>query len=327
MRQTVKFGVISLFMIGLMGLFVVWNSRVANYGYLRSLNEIYHDAAIHNLSRLTQEYKQSFEMRQLENHRHRFEMDKLYVPIHQAVSPIRVLCLVLTNPKSHKEKAQAVFDTWGQRCTFLYFLSTKNTDAGEFGLPVIHNTEKEDYSMLWSKVKFGFDFAYKHLLDQVDWVFKGDDDTYVIMENMHNMLAQHDPTDPLWFGSFYTNPDKYINPGYYSGGSGYVLSRKAVEMLGPKLNDSAYCKVEPTGAEDREMGHCMTTLGVKTVNTKRKNEETFFPLNIWQIMTMTEAQSDWYWRFKSFPEPRAKIGFECCSSEAVSFHYIPPNEI
>ena len=25
----------------------------------RSLNEIYHDAAIHNLSRLTQEYKQS----------------------------------------------------------------------------------------------------------------------------------------------------------------------------------------------------------------------------------------------------------------------------
>ncbi|XP_023346975.1 glycoprotein-N-acetylgalactosamine 3-beta-galactosyltransferase 1 isoform X2 [Eurytemora carolleeae] len=136
-------------------------------------------------------------------------------------SPIRLLCLILTRPATLSTKAQAVYDTWGSRCTFLYFLSTKS-DLGDFGLPVLHNPAKETYANLWSKTKFGFKFAYKHHIDQIDWILKADDDTYVIMENLHAMLALYDPDIPTLFGAHY---NKIVPGGTVSGGAGYLLSR------------------------------------------------------------------------------------------------------
>jgi len=239
---------------------------------------------------------------QTKNASHLFHLDKQ--PF-QAHSPIRLLCLILTQPKSLKDKAQAVFDTWGSRCTFLYFLSTK-TNLDEHKLPVLHSPKKENYKNLWSKTKYGFKFAFDHMLEQVDWVLKGDDDTYVIMENLHNMLAAYDPEQPYYFGCHY---DVLVKNGYMSGGAGYVLSKKAVEMLVPVLDNDSYCRTDDKGDEDVEMGKCLSNLGITPTDSRdqqNNKEERFLHLDLWRMMG------------------KAQLGFACCSKDVISFHYIKP---
>jgi glycoprotein-N-acetylgalactosamine 3-beta-galactosyltransferase len=39
---------------------------------------------------------------------------------------VRILCLVMTMPHSHQDRAVHVRDTWGRHCNVLSFISTKN---------------------------------------------------------------------------------------------------------------------------------------------------------------------------------------------------------
>jgi len=253
-----------------------------------------------------------------ENSTHKFHLPDNSIPPEQN-SPIRLLCLILTQPSNLEQQAQAVYDTWGKRCTHLFFLSTK-TSMNERGLPILHNPVKEKYENLWSKTKYGFTFAYEHMLNQVDWVFKGDDDTYVIMENMHKLLAAHDPKNPVFFGAHFGKFAKY---GYMSGGSGYVLSKAAVEKVVPVFENASYCRTEDDGVEDVEMGKCLSNLGIQPMDSRDPEnlEETFLPLHVWDLMTV--KKSDWFYEWKLASEP-VKLGYQCCSKDVISFHYIRP---
>lgn len=53
---------------------------------------------------------------------------------------------------------------------------------------------------LWGKTKTGFKHAFENYLDKADWFFKGDDDTFLIVENLKKMLWNYKPADPIWFG-------------------------------------------------------------------------------------------------------------------------------
>ena len=110
----------------------------------------------------------------------------------------RILCLVTTQPKHHKTKALAVKETWGKKCDILYFVSSREDPK----LPAIKvECEKYDHDHLVCKNFKAIKYGVPKFKGRFDWLFKADDDTYVVIENLKHLLSNYDPNDGIWFGS------------------------------------------------------------------------------------------------------------------------------
>lgn len=85
---------------------------------------------------------------------------------------VKVLCMVMTNPESHKTKAIHVKNTWGKRCNKLLFITSQ--DDPELDTIVVDVNESRDG--LRQKTKEAFLYAYDNLFEEFDWFLKADDD-------------------------------------------------------------------------------------------------------------------------------------------------------
>ena len=126
---------------------------------------------------------------------HPEEANKAMTSLEVKTKDIRILCLVMTEPGTHKTKAYQVYRTWGKRCTYVEFLTTE----ADSEIPTIVSPTEEGYGKIWGKTKFGFKTAYEKYYDKVDWVMKADDDTFVILENLRYLLSSYNHSDPIWF--------------------------------------------------------------------------------------------------------------------------------
>lgn len=123
----------------------------------------------------------------------------------------RIVCMVTTQPNNHRTKAKAVADTWGQKCDFLFFVSSKSDQ----NYPIVEvKCDTEDHNHLWCKNRKGFLYGFDKYENQFDWFVKADDDTYMVIDNLRLLLDHYVPSDPLLFGL----PFKYNNIVYPSGG-------------------------------------------------------------------------------------------------------------
>ena len=75
-------------------------------------------------------------------------------------------------------------------------------------------------------LKRGFQYCYQHHREEFDWFLKTDDDTFMVVENLKKLLSPFDSNESVHFGHHF----KYLG-GYFSGGAGYVLSRKIPKSL------------------------------------------------------------------------------------------------
>ena len=84
-----------------------------------------------------------------------------------------------------------------------------------------------------------------------------------------------------------------MSQGYYSGGGGYVLSKKALELFGKRPPNA--CSKD-RGAEDVEIGMCMMSLHVKTGDSRdvlgRSRFHCFTPL-----LHITGSYPEWYYAY------------------------------
>ncbi|KAK6617834.1 hypothetical protein RUM43_014062 [Polyplax serrata] len=237
----------------------------------------------------------------------------------QMAEKVRLLCWVMTQPASHEKKAKHVKNTWGRRCNYLIFMSTES----DYRLPAVRLKVKEGRNSLWAKTKEAFKYVHQHYLDRVDWVMKADDDTYVVVENLRYVLAQHNSSERLYMGCHFR---PYAKNGYMSGGAGYVLSKEAVKAFVEEALPKRSCRQDGQGAEDVEMGKCLGTVGVTPVDTRDSfGRHRFLPLPpVYYLVPNALPKSNWFWEYTFHP---MKEGFECCSDTAISFHYITPNEM
>lgn len=132
----------------------------------------------------------------------------------------------------HAERREAVRKTWLPLCKgqveARFFVGTGVVDEAD---TVVLNAP-DDYDYLPAKVGAFFRYALEHF--KFDWLFKCDDDTYLMPERLLSLLGTHDVV----------GNDFLAARGSASGGAGYLLSRKAVEAL--VADDS----LAATGPED-----------------------------------------------------------------------------
>ncbi|XP_060521562.1 glycoprotein-N-acetylgalactosamine 3-beta-galactosyltransferase 1 [Cylas formicarius] len=233
---------------------------------------------------------------------------------------VRVLCWVMTGPSNHEKRAKHVKNTWGKRCNVLLFMSSQKDD----NLPAVALPIKEGRKYLWGKTKEAFRHIYNNYLDKADWFLKADDDTYVILENLRYMLVPYSSGDSIYFGCRFK---PYVKQGYMSGGAGYVLSKEALKrFVEIGLTNSTGCSKSDSGAEDVELGRCMEAVNVKAGDSRDSlGRGRFFPfVPEHHLIPGHVSKSFWYWQYIYYEN---KEGMECCSDNAVSFHYVSPNQM
>ncbi|XP_062134744.1 glycoprotein-N-acetylgalactosamine 3-beta-galactosyltransferase 1 [Drosophila sulfurigaster albostrigata] len=241
------------------------------------------------------------------------------------VASARVLCMVLTCPEYVERYAQHVYATWGRRCTKLVFVSSE--DYEPLGVVQVVDADGGSYDDLWNKTREGFRHVWQEYGEEYDWFLKADDDTYVIMENLHHMLSAYDANMPLYFGY----QMRRYNVSYMSGGASYVLSREALRRFMKQAYgfDQICPEARKMGIEDFYMGICLQNVGVHLIDSTRAmaddDKPKFFPLNVESFLyNGNESIPTW---LHEMSVSEIDTGLNCCSNYSIAFHYTKPERM
>ncbi|KAF6717205.1 UDP-GlcNAc:betaGal beta-1,3-N-acetylglucosaminyltransferase 9 [Oryzias melastigma] len=191
------------------------------------------------------------------------------------------------------DKRQVVRRTWGQEGRFDHGVSIRTVfllgvPGSGAALPLwdrllAYESQTFKDVLLWDFEDTFFNLTLKetHFLEwvnsscpHVQFIFKGDADVYVNVENILEMLHSHKPDQDLFVGDIIVNakpirrrtskyyvPESVYGGGLYpnyAGGGGFVMSGLTARRL-----SSACQKVELFPIDDVFLGMCLQLIGVK----------------------------------------------------------------
>lgn len=236
----------------------------------------------------------------------------------------KVFCGIYTMEKNHATNTQATRTTWAKRCDGFIAFSTK-TDPAYSAMAITHEGE-ESYDNMWQKSRAIWKFVYAELRHEFDYFLLGGDDMFYIVENLRaylnspEIVTATDTGKPLFLGRKFQPPKQIV---FNSGGAGYILNRRALEILGENL-DRPHCFPHQHGFwEDVNVANCLLhSAEIAPYDTRDPlQRERFHPFTPGNHLTyrINEKNPDWYANYN----PGLKTGYECCSDASISFHYCP----
>ena len=206
---------------------------------------------------------------------------------------VRILCWVMTGPRTLETKARHVRATWARHCNVALFMSSEPDEAfPAVGLPV----QEGRHQLYWKTIR-AFQYVHQHHLGQADWFLKADDDTFVVVANLRWLLAGRSPERPVYFGKRFR---PFVKQGYMSGGAGYVLSKEALRRFVAAFA-SGTC-THTSAVEDLALGQCLEKVGVEAGDSRdTRGRETFHPFPPESHLTDKFSESFWYWSYCYYP--------------------------
>lgn len=164
---------------------------------------------------------------------------------------MKILVAICTH-RGNSSAREGVRDSWlrdlPEGIDVMFFMGGKEPTSSDGDLLVLK--VDDTYDGLPKKVHALFRYALEHR--EFDYLFKCDDDTYVVLERLQEIVNRnHDLVG-----------DSNLRIGWPCGGAGYMLSRKAVEFLAslPEPGD---------GPEDHWVGHMLPGAGMSMVIDER----------------------------------------------------------
>ena len=107
------------------------------------------------------------------------------------------------------------------------------------------------------------------------------------------------------------------------GGSGYVLSKKTLELLQEAKTRGPCIYPGVTEFEDVNMGICFKSLGIKFIDTRDSNgRQRFLPYPPWILIDQKNENKPKYLWLKSKSKYPFHFGIENLSDSVISFHEI-----
>ena len=246
--------------------------------------------------------------------------------------PPKIFCAIYTTSEKHATNIRAIRETWATQCDgFLAF--SENTDLrlptisltpkGTVLHSLLHN--KVDVSNPWQRIRSIWKFLGTHYLNEFDYFLLGDDDVFVLPNNLKSYITSLDvdSEEDFYAGRKSSKINADGNEEFYNvGTAGYVLSkgtlRKYVDI--GYNHPNCYPKEHPVDnsgddTSDIYMSNCLQkVLHVElTDTTDEHNRERFHFLSPGHSMN---------YRPDGRESGGEKIGLACCSPHSITFHYI-----
>uniref|UniRef100_A0A3B3ZZJ7 N-acetylgalactosaminide beta-1,3-galactosyltransferase n=1 Tax=Periophthalmus magnuspinnatus TaxID=409849 RepID=A0A3B3ZZJ7_9GOBI len=139
----------------------------------------------------------------------------------------RILCWIMTSPKNLQSRTVHARETWAKRCDVTLYMSSTETAFPTVALNVSEGRE----NLYWKTIR-AFQYIHDKHLDQADWFFKADDDTFVVVENLHLILSSFNPEEPYYLGRRFS---PFVKQGYFSKSVSRSLSCVTICSLSPAL--------------------------------------------------------------------------------------------
>lgn len=176
------------------------------------------------------------------------------------------------------------------------FMVASNKTVRSIDAVDIAHEGPEDYDNLWQKFRSIVSYLYDNYYDKYDWFFIGDDDTFVIVENLRLYLESEEirlasnggvflpmgnetSQTPLLLGRRFAFKGDRTDI-FPSGGSGFVMNKAALKALVVL----AIQQFEPHAqvfTDDWYLGRSLGELGVVMYDTQdEKGGERFMPFSV-----------------------------------------------
>ena len=171
------------------------------------------------------------------------------------------LCIIVyvSGKPPYDDRARAVLESWADEST--YFL-TNETEPFASGFRFRPKMNIEGHTIRIPAHQSGYEylaektlFLFRHLYEArqlrpagrsrgqkrllCKWYMKVDDDTFVNVAGVKQRLACFDSARPLLLGSIFNVEERGVDVDFAQGGTGYILSRGALEAIGPYLSSCA----------------------------------------------------------------------------------------
>jgi hypothetical protein len=157
-----------------------------------------------------------------------------------APSPVLKVLVGICSSRTTALRRAAVRDTWMKRLPAgvqAVFFVGRGGGNGE--TDVFEMTTADDYPGLPSKVHAFCRHALEH--HEFDYLFKCDDDTYLVPGRLLELAANNTP---------FVGSSAFAPRGFASGGAGYLISREAVSAIAAALPPGPRDIFRLEGAED-----------------------------------------------------------------------------